>query len=130
MNVQNIRVKWNEYYYPDELQNLSISNGSYAMMYEQFSDYDKVFFLIKRYIFKKCIFNRYIGTVFDVTLQNDNIFDRKGHPENISDSKSNIVTNIDFEKPVFQTYNILAHVAVASEKFLSFDTDGNEIREV
>lgn len=41
LDVKNIRVKLNECYYPDELQNLHTSEGNYAIMYEQYQDYKK-----------------------------------------------------------------------------------------
>uniref|UniRef100_UPI001C8F2B05 hypothetical protein n=1 Tax=Klebsiella pneumoniae TaxID=573 RepID=UPI001C8F2B05 len=44
LNVKNYRIKLNGSYYPDELQNLHISEGIYRLMYQSYQEFKKVFY--------------------------------------------------------------------------------------
>lgn len=44
MDITDIRLKINEYYYLDELENLNISEGTSPIIYKQLENYKKLFY--------------------------------------------------------------------------------------
>ena len=42
LDIKNIRIKLNDNFYPEELQNLAIENGNYAIPYEMYKDFKHV----------------------------------------------------------------------------------------
>lgn len=41
MNVKNIRIKFNEFFYSVELQNVNIAEGNYSTLYMMYQHYKK-----------------------------------------------------------------------------------------
>lgn len=120
MKVKNIRVKINETNYPDELQNLDINEGIYAVLFEMYKDfqnynygYSDVIYEPGEFVGNKCVY------VIDTTKQS----------ENIGDGKSNILINVDFSHPISGS-NVIAYVVVVSEKTLENDIIKNTIKEL
>ena len=52
------------------------------------------------------------------------------HPENISNSKRNILFTIGFQTAINHTENVIAYTLVVSEKSLGYDIVRNDIKDV
>lgn len=118
MNVKNIRVKVNENVYPEEMENMNIHDGNYALAYEMYRDFKNVYqdnndMLYDRvnFINKKCVY------VIDTSKQS----------ENISNSKSNIIIAVDFSSTPPAGTNV--YVVLVSHIDLNYDILNNVIRQ-
>lgn len=118
LNVKNIRVKINDNVYPEELLNLNIAEGNYSLAYEMYKDYKNVYsdnndmlYDPSDFINKKCVY----------------VIDTSKQVENISNSKSNIIINVDFAANV--PNNTIMYVIILSHTILSYDIMNNIIKE-
>ena len=98
-NVKNIRIKLNECYYPYKLQNLNISEGNYAIMYQMYQDYKNIFYKNNEMYYNPNEFINYRPMY---------VIDTTRHSENISNSKSNILITVDFQTAINQNENVIA----------------------
>lgn len=121
MNVKNIRVKLNGSYYPDELQNLHISEGIFRIMYQMYQDFKKVYCTNTEMYYNPVEFkeNRPIYVI-----------DTTKCPTNISGSKNDIIIHIDFQNVISTAVSVNCYVVVVSEKLLEYDIIKNDIREI
>lgn len=106
MDAQNIRLKFNENYYSEKLQNLNISDGNCAIIYEQFQDCKNVYSIIDEMYYSPKERMTHRQQVIDTTR----------NTENISNSKSYVIINIDVQTSVSQADNNIVYAAVTSEK--------------
>lgn len=121
VNVKNIRVKINDAQYPEELQNFDIDNGNYTLAYEMLKDFKNVYsnnndmiYSPEKFIAEKCVY----------------VVDTSKQEENISNSKSNIIINVDFGKEVKSTDKVNMYVVVISQVSLAYDIVNSVIKEM
>lgn len=119
--VKNIRVKLNGHYYPDELLNLDINNDKFRLMYEMYQDYKKRYYNSNKMYYnpKEFLDNRPLY-VIDTTKT----------PTNISNSKNDIIINMDFAYDITATSMTNCYVVVVSEKVLEYNVIKNDINEI
>lgn len=118
MNVKNIRVKINENIYPEEMENLNITDGNYALAFEMYKDFKNVYqnnndmlYDCNNFINKKCVY----------------VIDTSKRTDNISNSKSNIIINVDFSANPPEGTNV--YVLLVSHINLNYDILNNVVRQ-
>lgn len=118
MNVKNIRVKINENVYPEEMENLNITDGNYALAYEMYKDFKNVYqnnndmlYDCTQFINKKCVY----------------VIDTSKHNDNISNSRSNIIITVDFSTNPPEGTNV--YVILVSHINLNYDILNNVVKQ-
>lgn len=121
-NVKNIVVKINGERYPQELQNIDISGGSWRILYDQYLRYRNVNFGdVDMLLPPEEFINSYPLMVIDTHLQ----------PTTTDRSRSDIQIELDFSSAVTAPKNNLgtsAFVVVVSEAHFVYDITRNTIR--
>lgn len=121
-NVKNVAVKINGERYPQELQNLDITNKRYAVLYEQFLAFRSVNFKDNNVLLDTTTFiEKWPLFVIDTHL----------HPANTDRSRSDIMVELDFATPISSPQansGTTAYVVVVSETHFAYDITRNMIR--
>lgn len=126
-NVKNLWIELGGRRYPEETLNLDWDADHYCLAYKAHQDYKKIFNKLSKamipYVDLKDFKNRYLICSIDLTNQ----------PKRISDVKSNIILNVDFEKPVKSPDNneegTICYIIVVSNYQLHYEPIKNRITE-
>lgn len=123
-NVKNIYMEVNGKKYPEELTDLDFNNEDYLIAYDMFVAYGKIMQLNNRapiplhdFCNERPIF----------------VIDLSRKPPSITNSKSNIVLHVDFNKnisaPTATTEGTICYVVIVSYKSLNYDIIKNVLNE-
>lgn len=121
-NIKNVAVKINGERYPQELQNIDITNGCWRILYDQLLRYRmEVFGDINTSLTPEQFIKNYPLMVIDTHL----------HPVNTDRSRSDIQLELDFTNPIASPQansGTIAYVIVVSETHFVYDITRNNIR--
>lgn len=125
-NVKNIWIEINGKRYPEELENLDWKNKEFSVAYDMYMDYKRVFSKSeseKPYLDLDNFENDKTLYVMNLTRQ----------PQNISESRNNIILHVDFDQnvdsPSNNTEGTVAYICMVSLSDFSYDIINNTIRE-
>lgn len=127
-NVRNIWFEINGKRYPEELENLDWDNGKYSIAYDMYMDYKRVFY--KTHLELPLI---YLNPDQFKKGRPIYVIDLSRQPENISESRNNIILHVDFDKnidpPSGNNEGTIAYICMVSLSEFSYDIINNTIKE-
>lgn len=121
-NVKNIWFEVDGKRYPEELMDLDWDKNKFYIAYDMMLDYKKVF--VKTYNELPLI---YVNPNQFKNARPFYVIDLTNQPQNISESRKNIVLHVDFNKDI--PANTICYICMVSYSEFIHDFDNNTIRE-